>query len=168
VNRLASHPTLPLLIAAYEDKTVRLFDLKTGMLSFPDRRDFKADRELCRALHALLCRAYSAYNVLRCRPIRPHTPDWLARRQLAVLGCPRIKLSKWGARLRVRRQRVYPRDLRRTSSERRRRRLGSQIPSDTTVCWKCGRRWKHESVRLRYFNNERQALVYPSSALLPR
>jgi WD40 repeat protein len=30
VNRLASHPTLPLLIAAYEDKTVRLFDLKTG------------------------------------------------------------------------------------------------------------------------------------------
>jgi striatin 1/3/4 len=30
VNRLTSHPALPLLVTAHEDKSIRIFDILTG------------------------------------------------------------------------------------------------------------------------------------------
>lgn len=38
INRIVSHPTLPMLITANEDNYIRLFDLKSGKSGHPDMR----------------------------------------------------------------------------------------------------------------------------------
>lgn len=127
INALATHPTLPILVTAHEDRYIRMFDLTTGMYILSRRREQSNYGCWSRRMHQVCAGARGRRYGDRYRS------GWLTSR----LRRPRLQFTLLGPAS----DPDLPSRDGDASAESRRRDSGRSVPPFSTLCSVGRRRW---------------------------